>query len=463
MKMLAKLCLPMASLMLAACEDTSVPTGVDVAGPLPSISLGTDRWVDAGATATAPGSGCGAKAGYKTIRAAVTAASSGDHVIICPGVYEGVSYGGSTKNNLTLRSTNPVDPRVVRSTIIEQLGTTGYAIRLGWVDGQVSGTIIDGLTIRNAHDTGINIQNSPNNTVRNSLVLNSRRGISLTGTSPSGNRIENTFVLGSAQTGVGLGSGPNNTMSGSTVCGSTTDINISTSTTKIENSRWDTKTGGSYTDGGGNLPSVNGGALLLGLVSFNSIQAAVTAAISGDDVIVCPGVYEGVSYGGKHDLTLRSTNPLNPSVVEKTIIEARGTTGYAIRLGWVNGQVKGAIIDGLTIRNASHTGINIQNSPNNTVRNSRVLNSARGISLTGTSPSGNRIENTFVLGSAQTGVSVGSGVSNTISGSTICGNAPDINIGASSTVIANSRWDTQATFTKFTNGGGNMLCDGTPR
>jgi len=251
------------ALAVAACGDGAGVTGPNVAAlaldqvALLSTETGTDRWVDGFATATAPGSGCGAKAGYKTIRAAVTAASSGDHVIICPGVYEGVSYGGSTKNNLTLRSTNPLDASVVAETIIEQLGTTGYAIRLGWVDGQVTGTIIDGLTIRNASHTGINIQNSSNNTVRNSRVLNSERGISLTGNSPSDNRIENTSVLGSALTGVSVGSGTNNTISGSTICGNAPDINIGATSTVIANSRWNTEaTFTKFTNGGGNGPCV---------------------------------------------------------------------------------------------------------------------------------------------------------------------------------------------------------------
>src|SRR3989442_1519022 len=53
---------------------------------LPEQAGATIRWVDALAPSS-PGTGCGPLAGYTTIQAAVNAASSGDTISVCPGLY----------------------------------------------------------------------------------------------------------------------------------------------------------------------------------------------------------------------------------------------------------------------------------------------------------------------------------------------------------------------------------------
>ncbi len=60
-----------------------------------------------------------------------------------------------------------------------------------------------------------------------------------------------------------------------------------------------------------------------GLADFNNIQAAINDSNEGDTVIVGEGrYYENINFGGK-DIVLRSTDPTNSSVVEKTVIDGR--------------------------------------------------------------------------------------------------------------------------------------------
>ncbi|MBN1392522.1 MAG: PQQ-binding-like beta-propeller repeat protein, partial [Sedimentisphaerales bacterium] len=81
---------------------------------------------------------------YPTIQSAVDAAVTGDIVIISPGTYTGegnrnVSISGKT---ITVRSTDPNNPAVVSSTIIDCNSVTrGFTL--------TSNSILDGLTITN--------------------------------------------------------------------------------------------------------------------------------------------------------------------------------------------------------------------------------------------------------------------------------------------------------------------------
>ena len=79
-----------------------------------------------------------------------------------------------------------------------------------------------------------------------------------------------------------------------------------------------------------------------------TIQEAVNAANEGDEVVVSPGVYvENVLMTGRN-ITLRSTDPDNASVVETTIIDGNqaGTT-----LTLEGSETEDCVVEGLTIRN----------------------------------------------------------------------------------------------------------------
>jgi len=85
---------------------------------------------------------------------------------------------------------------------------------------------------------------------------------------------------------------------------------------------------------------------------FTTIQAAVDRAVAGDRIIVGPGSYTG---RGNCDLDLQgkalaigSTNPLDPNVVEATVIDCAGTESEPHR-GFYIADCNGVEISGLTI------------------------------------------------------------------------------------------------------------------
>lgn len=82
--------------------------------------------------------------------------------------------------------------------------------------------------------------------------------------------------------------------------------------------------------------------------NFNSIQAAIDAAASGDMILVYPGTYdENIDFDEKN-IVLTSTNPGNPSVVASTIIDGGERDGVVV-------------FDGVETSAAKLTGFTIQN------------------------------------------------------------------------------------------------------
>ena len=73
-------------------------------------------WVDDNAPRhTPPGTGCEYRAGYATIQAAINAASAGDTIKVCPGVYrENVAIN---KANLTVMSTNGAHATTISAAV----------------------------------------------------------------------------------------------------------------------------------------------------------------------------------------------------------------------------------------------------------------------------------------------------------------------------------------------------------
>ena len=83
-------------------------------------------------------------------------------------------------------------------------------------------------------------------------------------------------------------------------------------------------------------------------VDYSSIQAAITAAGSGDTIIVCPGTYEENIVLNNKNITLQSRDPLDPTVVAATIIDGGGS-GHVVEFS--GGDT--STLEGFTITNGN--------------------------------------------------------------------------------------------------------------
>lgn len=90
-----------------------------------------------------------------------------------------------------------------------------------------------------------------------------------------------------------------------------------------------------------------------GVGDYGTIQAAVDAAVTGDVVILAPGVYSGdgnrdISFLGKA-ITVRSIDPNDPNVVAETVIDCNGEgRGFVLEN---NCNDANSVLAGLTIIN----------------------------------------------------------------------------------------------------------------
>ena len=95
---------------------------------------------------------------------------------------------------------------------------------------------------------------------------------------------------------------------------------------------------------------------------FNTIQEAINAALSGDEIVVSPGTYmENVSFLDKN-IKLRSLDPLDPNCVAQTIIDGNGTES-CIKI--LSGQDQSTVVAGLRCQNGHGEfggGIHVGNS-----------------------------------------------------------------------------------------------------
>jgi hypothetical protein len=94
---------------------------------------------------------------------------------------------------------------------------------------------------------------------------------------------------------------------------------------------------------------------------YDTIQAAINAAVDGDEVIIQPGRYTGpgnydIDFLGKA-ITVRSIDPNDSNIVADTVVDCNYQgRGFRI-LGGPN-----SILDGLTIKNSNHEGVYLGDS-----------------------------------------------------------------------------------------------------
>jgi len=133
-------------------------------------------------------------ADFKTIQSAIDAAWDFDEILVRPGVYkEHINYHGAM---VTIKGTDPNDPNVVESTIIDGSGT-GSVVMFNNAEGPYS--VLRGLTIRNGQN-GIECTGADTSPLIKQcrVVSNSAAGIacSLAGPTITETIIENNKSVG---------------------------------------------------------------------------------------------------------------------------------------------------------------------------------------------------------------------------------------------------------------------------
>ena len=137
---------------------------------------------------------------------------------------------------------------------------------------------------------------------------------------------------------------------------------------------------------------------------FATIQAAVAAAVSGDEIVLGDGTFEGdgnraIDYQGK-SITIRSMS----GAASACVIAVDGCTGFL----FTHGEDAGAILDGVTISGAGASGtcspvhgavVCTNSSP--LVRNVRISAGQGGVHITGGAP---RLENVTVQDNEAPGI-----------------------------------------------------------
>lgn len=85
-------------------------------------------------------------------------------------------------------------------------------------------------------------------------------------------------------------------------------------------------------------------------MDFAIIQDGVDASVSGDSVIVHPGVYSERVLVGSKAIVLTSIEPTSSAIVATTVIDGGGTTGPAL-VTFSSGATTDALLAGFTLRN----------------------------------------------------------------------------------------------------------------
>jgi hypothetical protein len=89
-----------------------------------------------------------------------------------------------------------------------------------------------------------------------------------------------------------------------------------------------------------------------GALNYPTIQTAIAASAAGDVVRVQPGTYRESVTLSNIDITLTSSEPLNPAVVRSTVIEGDGLHSVVTLTG---NRTRNMLLTGFTIRGGGGT------------------------------------------------------------------------------------------------------------
>lgn len=145
----------------------------------------------------------------------------------------------------------------------------------------------------------------------------------------------------------------------------------------------------------------------------DSIQTALDNAVSGDVIILKPGIYTENIKIDKDNLVISSESG-NP---DDTIITAKSSDNHVISLQADNVKVSGL---GITGTKDIYTGIYLSGCNNCIIENNKILNNGYGIYLLNSK--GNTLSNNMVTNNGEYGILFSASTDNTLSGNTASDN-----------------------------------------
>ena len=334
-----------------------------------------------------------------TIQAAIIAANPGDEVVVAPGTYvELINFGGKA---ITVRSTDPEDPKVVMATIING-AAMGTVVTCS--SGEGPGTVLEGFTITGG---------------LGSFVAGG--GMCNSGSSPTVNNCTFSGNLGGFVAGGGMS---NSNGSSPIVTNCTFSGNVGGSAG-----------GGGMSNHGGSNPIVTN-CTFSGNVMSKGSGGGMSNSSSSPIVTDCMFIGNAVSSGSGGGMSNSSSSPIVTDCIFSENAVSSGSGG-----GMSNGSDSSPIVINCTF--SSNTGEGMSNFSGNspTVINCTFSNNTGGgmSNFSGNSPT---VYNCTFSGNSGSGMSNFSGNSTTVFNCTFSGNSGvGIQNGSSNRV----------------NGGGNIL------
>jgi parallel beta-helix repeat protein len=144
-----------------------------------------------------------------------------------------------------------------------------------------------------------------------------------------------------------------------------------------------------------------------------SIQTALDNAVSGDVIILKPGIYTENIKIDKNNLVISSESG-NP---DDTIITAKSSDNHVISLQANNVKISGLEITGTK---NSYAGIYLSECNNCIIENNKILNNGYGIYLLNSK--GNKLSNNVIVNNEENGILLSISANNTIFGNTASDN-----------------------------------------